>query len=160
MRVVPRENESINEIWIADRDRFSYEGIYSPDRLQRPLLREGGGWVESDWEPALMRVAEGLRERAASLGVLASSCATIEELYLAARIARGLGSHNIDHRLRQRDFRDQAADPVFPGLGHAHRRRGCAECAGHHRLEPAPRGADPRAPRAQGRPARARRSRS
>src|SRR3984885_4364544 len=92
MRVVPRENEAINEIWIADRDRFSYEGVYSADRLQRPLLREGGGWVASDWEPALMRAAEGLRERAASLGVLASSCATVEELYLAARLARGLGS--------------------------------------------------------------------
>ncbi len=117
MRVVPRENEAINEVWIADRDRFSYEGVYSADRLQRPLLREGGGWVASDWEPALMRAAEGLRERAASLGVLASSCATVEELYLAARLARGLGSHNIDHRLRQADFRDQAADPPFPALG-------------------------------------------
>ncbi len=64
-----------------------------------------------------MRTAEGLKDSAASLGVLASSSGTIEELYLAARIARALGSHNIDHRLRQRDFRDQAADPVFPGLG-------------------------------------------
>jgi NADH-quinone oxidoreductase subunit G len=117
MRVVPRENEAINEVWIADRDRFSYEGIYSPDRLTRPLVRRGAEWLESDWEPALMRAAEGLKDRAASLSVLASSSGTIEELYLAARIARGLGSHNIDHRLRQRDFRDQAADPVFPGLG-------------------------------------------
>jgi NADH-quinone oxidoreductase subunit G len=64
-----------------------------------------------------MRVAEGLRDRAPDLGVLASASSTLEELYLAARIARGLGSHNIDHRLRQRDFRDQAADPEFPGLG-------------------------------------------
>ena len=117
MRVVPRENEAINEVWIADRDRFSYEGVYSPDRLMRPLVRRGAEWVESDWEPALMRTAEGLKDSAASLGVLASSSGTIEELYLAARIARALGSHNIDHRLRQRDFRDQAADPVFPGLG-------------------------------------------
>jgi NADH-quinone oxidoreductase subunit G len=117
MRVVPRENEAINEVWIADRDRFSYEGVYSPDRLTRPLVRRGAEWVESDWEPALMRTAEGLKDSAASLGLLASSSGTIEELYLAARIARGLGSPNIDHRLRQRDFRDQAADPVFPGLG-------------------------------------------
>ena len=117
MRVVPRENEAINEIWIADRDRFSYEGVYSPDRLLRPLVRRGDEWVESDWEPALQLAAAGLRERAASSGWLVNPSSTLEELYLAARIARGLGSDNIDHRLRQRDFRDQAADPAFPGLG-------------------------------------------
>jgi NADH-quinone oxidoreductase subunit G len=117
MRVVPRENEAINEIWLADRDRFSYEGVYSADRLRAPLVRRGGEWVESEWEPALMLAAEGLKDRAASLGVLASPSSTAEELYLAARIARGLASNNIDHRLRQRDFRDQAADPLFPSLG-------------------------------------------
>jgi len=117
MRVVPRENEAINEIWIADRDRFSYEGVYSPDRLRSPLVRRGAEWAESEWEPALMLAAEGLKERAASLGVLVSPSSTAEELYLAARTARGLGSNNIDHRLRQRDFRDQAADPAFPTLG-------------------------------------------
>jgi NADH-quinone oxidoreductase subunit G len=116
MRVVPRENEAINEVWIADRDRFSYEGIYSTDRLAKPLIRRGNEWAESDWEPALMRAAEGLKDHAGSCGVLASPCATVEELHLAARVARGLGSHNIDHRLRQRDFRDDAADPAFPGL--------------------------------------------
>jgi NADH-quinone oxidoreductase subunit G len=119
MRVVPRENESINETWIADRDRFSYEGVYSPERLEQPLIRRGSEWVETDWESALTLVAQGLRERAADCGFLASSCATLEELYLTARIARGLGTHNVDHRLRRRDFRDQAADPVFPGLGMA-----------------------------------------
>ena len=117
MRVAPRENEAINEIWIADRDRFSYEGVYSHDRLQRPLVRKGEEWVEVDWEAALGKVAEGLRPRAASLGILASPSSTLEEFYLAGRIARGLGSGNIDHRLRQRDVRDQAADPVFPSLG-------------------------------------------
>jgi NADH-quinone oxidoreductase subunit G len=117
MRVVPRENEAINEIWIADRDRFSYEGIYSQDRLQRPLIRKGEEWVETDWETALGKTAEGLRQRAAGLGVLTSASSTLEELYLAARIARGLGSNNIDHRLRQRDIRDQGADPAFPNLG-------------------------------------------
>jgi len=117
MRVVPRENEAINETWIADRDRFSYEGVYSPDRLATPLLRRGEAWVETDWESALAQVAQGLRARAPDLGVLVSSSSTLEELYLAGRIARGLKSHNVDHRLRQRDFRDQQADPVFPGLG-------------------------------------------
>src|SRR5207248_9689131 len=117
MRVVPRENEAINETWIADRDRFSYEGVYSPDRLMHPLLRRADAWVETDWESALTQVAQGLRARAPDLGVLASSSGTLEELYLAGRIARGLNSHNVDHRLRQRDFRDQQADPVFPGLG-------------------------------------------
>jgi NADH-quinone oxidoreductase subunit G len=117
MRVAPRENEAINEIWIADRDRFSYEGVYSHDRLQRPLVRKGEEWVEIDWEAALGKVAEGLQPRAASLGILASPSSTLEELYLAGRIARGLGSGNIDHRLRQRDVRDQAADPVYPNLG-------------------------------------------
>jgi NADH-quinone oxidoreductase subunit G len=121
MRVVPRENEAINEIWIADRDRFSYEGIYSEDRLQRPMIRKGGAedgqWVETDWETALAKAAEGLRGNGADLGVLASPSGTLEELYLAGRIARGLGSGNIDSRLRQRDFRDQGADPLYPHLG-------------------------------------------
>ena len=119
MRVVPRENEAINETWIADRDRFSYEGIYSADRLNTPLLRRGESWVAGDWEAALTEVATALRQHAPDLGVLASPGCTIEELYLAGRIARGLGTHNVDHRLRQRDFRDQQADPVFPGLGMA-----------------------------------------
>jgi NADH-quinone oxidoreductase subunit G len=117
MRVIPRENESINETWIPDRDRFSYEGVYSPDRIQKPMLRQGAEWVETDWETALTKVAEGLKSRAADLGVLASSTSTLEELYLLGRLARGLGSGNIDHRLRQRDFRDQNADPVYPNLG-------------------------------------------
>jgi NADH-quinone oxidoreductase subunit G len=117
MRVVPRENESINETWIADRDRFSYEAVYSADRIQRPMLREGNEWVETDWETALAKVATGLRSRASLMGVLASSTSTLEELYLLGRLARALGTGNIDHRLRQRDFRDQASDPAFPSLG-------------------------------------------
>jgi NADH-quinone oxidoreductase subunit G len=125
MRVIPRENEAINETWIPDRDRFSYEGIYSTDRIQKPMIRQagaqpgggGGDWIETDWETALAKVAEGLKSRAADLGVLASSTSTLEELYLLGRLARGLGTANIDHRLRQRDFRDQDADPAFPSLG-------------------------------------------
>ena len=81
------------------------------------MVRDGAQWVETDWETALARTAEALRARAASLGVLASASSTLEELYLAARIARGLGSGNIDCRLRQSDFRDQGADPLFPNLG-------------------------------------------
>src|SRR5258706_445248 len=82
-RDVPRENEAINEIWIADRDRFSYEGVYSHDRVQRPMIRKGEEWVETDWETALGKAAEGLKSRAAGLGVLASASSTVEELYLA-----------------------------------------------------------------------------
>ncbi len=117
MRVVPRENEEINETWIADRDRFSYEGIYSPERLRAPMVREGSEWKQVDWETALSTVAAKLRENAGNLGALASASSTTEELYLLGRITRGLGSANIDHRVRQRDFRDQGADPVRPSLG-------------------------------------------
>ena len=117
MRVVPRQNEAINEIWLSDRDRFSYEGVYSPERLERPMVRENGAWVETDWQSALAKAAEGLRAHAGSLGVLAGPSSTLEELYLGGRIARGLGSANIDSRLRQSDVRDQASDPLFPSLG-------------------------------------------
>jgi NADH-quinone oxidoreductase subunit G len=117
MRVVPRPNEAINETWISDRDRFSYEGIYSEDRLTVPMLREGTEWREASWEEALEAAAKGLKAAAPSLGVLVSPSATLEELYLAARIGRGLGSGNVDHRLRMLDFRDTAGDPGAPSLG-------------------------------------------
>jgi len=122
MRVVPRPNDEINETWIADRDRFGYEGIYSDDRLQAPMIREGGKWVTVDWEKALSIAAEGLasvvtRHGASALGFLASPSSTLEELHLVARLARGLGTANIDHRLRRQDFRDQEADPAVPTLG-------------------------------------------
>jgi NADH-quinone oxidoreductase subunit G len=122
MRIVPRQNDDINETWIADRDRYSYEGIYSADRLQKPMIREGDVWREVDWQTALQLAAEKLGKIAresngAQLGLLASPSSTLEELHLAARVARGLGSNNLDHRLRRSDFRDQAADPIFPWLG-------------------------------------------
>src|SRR5262245_48130526 len=117
MRVVPRENKKINETWIADRDRFSYEGVYSPDRLETPMVRENNEWKPASWETALQKVADGLKAHASNLGVLASASSTTEEMYLLGRITRALGSANIDHRLRQRDFRDQAADPAYPTLG-------------------------------------------
>jgi len=120
MRVAPRENEQVNETWLSDRDRFSYEGIYSDDRLGKPLL----GGTEAEWGPALEAAAKGLkdiiaRHGADAVGFLVSPTATVEELYLAQKLARGLGIANIDHRLRQADFSDQAAAPVFPWLGQA-----------------------------------------
>ncbi len=117
MRVVPRDNEAINETWIADRDRFSYEGVYSADRLGAPLIRERGSWTQVSWESALAVAVDGLRAHAGSLGSLGSGSATTEELYLLNRLTRGLGSANIDHRLRVRDFSDQAADALHPNLG-------------------------------------------
>ncbi|MCC5861438.1 MAG: NADH-quinone oxidoreductase subunit G [Gammaproteobacteria bacterium] len=120
-RVVPRECESINETWLADRDRFSYQGLYAEDRLQRPMIRDGERWRETSWEQALeyaaTQLAETLGNDGDHLGVVASTAATLEEHFLLSRLARHLGSHNIDHRLRVRDTRDQHNDPVFPSLG-------------------------------------------
>jgi NADH-quinone oxidoreductase subunit G len=117
MRVVPRPCEEINETWIADRDRFSYEGIYAADRLTVPMVRQGSSWREVEWETALAAAAEGLKRAGKELGVLAHPSSTLEELYLAARVAEGVGCRNIDHRLRQRDFRDDAGDGPHPALG-------------------------------------------
>jgi NADH-quinone oxidoreductase subunit G len=121
MRVVPRPCEEINETWISDRDRFSYEGVYSEDRLLAPQLRQtDGSWREVEWDVALGVAAEGLKGAAGEpggVGLLAHPSSTLEELYLLARLADGLGSANIDHRLRQRDYRDQAADALMPSLG-------------------------------------------
>ncbi|HUQ09959.1 MAG TPA: NADH-quinone oxidoreductase subunit NuoG [Steroidobacteraceae bacterium] len=117
MRVVPRTNEAINETWISDRDRFSYEGLYSADRLAAPMVRENGEWQRVSWEVALETAARGLKAAGQQLATLASASSTVEELYLLARLTRALGSNNIDHRLRQQDFRDQDADPAAPGLG-------------------------------------------
>jgi NADH-quinone oxidoreductase subunit G len=109
MRVVPLENEAVNECWIADRDRFSYEALNSPERLTRPMLKQGGQWREVDWQTALEYVANGLKQikadhGAASIGTLVSPHSTVEELFLAAALVRGLGSENIDYRLRNADF--------------------------------------------------------
>jgi NADH-quinone oxidoreductase subunit G len=121
MRMVPRENEEINETWIADRDRFGFEGMYSGDRVSQPMLRIDGQLQAVDWEVALNAAAEGLQRVAgrnkAATGYLASPLATVEELFLLAQIARGLGSNNIDHRLRQLDFRAQESEPAYPHLG-------------------------------------------
>ena len=120
MRVVPRPCEEINETWIADRDRYSYEGVYSDDRLIVPQVRQAdGSWREVEWDVALSAAVDGLKGLGggSNLGVLAHPSSTLEELYLLSQIADGLGSPNIDHRLRQRDFRDAAGDPLAPSLG-------------------------------------------
>jgi NADH-quinone oxidoreductase subunit G len=122
MRIVPRENESINETWIADRDRFGFEGMYSPERVTQPMLRVDGALTVVDWEVALAAAAEallGVRGNfgGAAAGFLATPSSTTEELYLLARIARGLGSANVDHRLRRLDFRAQECEGAQPGLG-------------------------------------------
>ncbi len=154
-RIVPRDNEAINEAWIADRDRFGCYGVYSNDRLQTPRIKRDGEWTEVSWQDALVATVAALKTATKSggdqLGTLVSPSATLEEHYLLARITRHLGSNNIDHRLRQRDFRDQASDPVAPLLGCSiadiDTRRGHSR----RRLEPAYGGADRRAPRTQGR---------
>jgi NADH-quinone oxidoreductase subunit G len=121
-RVVPAENESINEVWLSDRDRFSYEGLYHPERLTTPMIRVDGDWQEVDWETALQFAKDRLQkvindQDGDNLGAMASPSATLEELYLFQKLVRGIGCHNIDHRLRQRDFSDQGNDPAFPWLG-------------------------------------------
>ncbi|MGA8390626.1 MAG: NADH-quinone oxidoreductase subunit NuoG [Burkholderiaceae bacterium] len=109
MRVVPLENEAVNECWIADRDRFSYEALNSDERLTAPMLKQGGVWKTVDWQTALEYVANGLRQvgtehGAHSIGLLASPHCTLEELHLAVALMKGLGSPNIDSRLRQAEF--------------------------------------------------------
>lgn len=121
-RVVPRDNEAINECWISDRDRFSYEGLKSVRRLCTPMIRQHEQWVPCDWDTALQAVADGLRETidrhgADQLGALISPNASVEELHLLQRMIRGLGSNNIDHRLRQVDFSGDQQAPLFPWLG-------------------------------------------
>ena len=122
IRVSAREYEEINETWISDRDRFSYQGLYSNDRLKAPRIKENGMWREVDWSTALEFVAKGLNnicktQGANSLGALMSPNVTLEEGYLIQKLMRALGSANIDHRLRQLDFSDQDKEPIFPWLG-------------------------------------------
>jgi len=119
-RVVPREQENVNETWLSDRDRFAYQGLKSEQRLLAPRIREHGQWRECDWESAfkfaaaeLSAVADADAER---LGALASPSSTSEEFLLLQRLVRGLGSNNVDHRLRQRDFIGAASEPAMPGF--------------------------------------------
>jgi NADH-quinone oxidoreductase subunit G len=122
IRVVPFENEEVNECWISDRDRFSYEGL-NEDRLTTPMVKgTDGQWREASWSDALQAVAHGLMQvrdasGAAQIGSLASEYATLEEMALLARVTRGLGSENIDFRLRQTDSAFDAALTGAPWLG-------------------------------------------
>jgi len=122
MRAVPRRNESINEVWLSDRDRFGYVGLHADDRLAAPAIRTDGEWRETDWETALQFAAQGLTEvinnsGENSVGGLASASSTLEELFLFQKLMRGIGVWNIDHRLRQGDFSGQDEAPLFPWLG-------------------------------------------
>ncbi len=122
MRVLPRENAHINECWLSDRDRFSYQGLGGPERLRAPMIRQDGRWEEVDWATALdFSVAQlrGLLERhgADALGALAAPGSTLEEFYLLQKLLRALGSGNVDHRLRQLDFSDDDLAPLYPSLG-------------------------------------------
>ncbi len=117
IRVVPRENESINQSWISDRDRFSYTAVKSEQRITQPMLRDEGELRPVDWESALNAAAEMLAGAGSSIATLVSPQATLEEHYLAQKLTRGLGSNNIDHRLTQVDFSSQDRVPVMPWLG-------------------------------------------
>ncbi len=122
MRVLPRDNEAVNECWLADRDRFSYEALNGEDRLRVPMIRRGTTWEETDWTTAFEFTAAGLKKVLAahgpeSLGALAAPISTLEEFYLLQKLVRALGSGNVDHRLRQMDFSDDAVAPLFPSLG-------------------------------------------
>jgi len=130
-RVLPRDNPAVNECWLADRDRYSYEAVNSEFRLRAPMIKERGRWREVAWEAALRFACDGIlaaiagpggRRGAAAgagdgdnFGALAGYTATIEEYFLLQKLARGLGSGHIDHRQQQLDFSDDAAAPAFPG---------------------------------------------
>ncbi|MBL4851556.1 MAG: NADH-quinone oxidoreductase subunit G, partial [Gammaproteobacteria bacterium] len=120
-RALPRDNEDINECWISDRDRFSYEGLNN-DRLLQPMVKERGEWQEVDWQTALTKVAQDLgkikdQHGASQIGALLSPSSTLEESFLLQKLMRGLGSSNVDHRLRQQDFSADEFAPDYPSLG-------------------------------------------
>lgn len=121
MRVVPRDNEAINETWISDRDRFAYTGVHHADRLQKPMVKQGETWHEVSWQDALEYAANSIQHvldarGGAGLAALVSPSATTEEQFLLQRLVRGLGSNNIDHRLREVDFSDQQTAPHYPSV--------------------------------------------
>ncbi|MDP2879245.1 MAG: NADH-quinone oxidoreductase subunit NuoG, partial [Sulfuricella sp.] len=121
-RVLPRDNEEINECWLSDKERFSYEGLNAADRLQRPMIKRNGEWRECDWPEALEFVASGLKrirdeQGEEQIAALASPHSTLEELYLLQKLVRGIGSGNVDHRLRQSNFSADTAMQGAPWLG-------------------------------------------
>ncbi len=121
-RVVPIENEALNECWLSDKDRFSYEGLNAPERLTKPMLKQDGKWLEVEWQAALEYVANGLRQiknsaGAEHVGALATPHSTLEELALLQKLMRGMGSDNVDFRLRQSDFSADGKRSGVPNLG-------------------------------------------
>ncbi|PKO37085.1 MAG: NADH-quinone oxidoreductase subunit G [Betaproteobacteria bacterium HGW-Betaproteobacteria-6] len=122
MRVLPRENEEVNECWISDKERFSYQALNSEERLTKPMVKQGGEWKEVDWNVALDYVAHGLKDVARenggdALGALAAQSSTVEELFLLGKVMKGLGSGNIDFRPRQSDFSSDFKRAGTPWLG-------------------------------------------
>ncbi|MBU6487233.1 MAG: NADH-quinone oxidoreductase subunit NuoG, partial [Burkholderiales bacterium] len=121
MRVLPLENEAINECWISDKDRFSYEGLNSEARLTQPMIKQGGEWIEADWQTALEYVAKSLKgvatdHGANALAMLGSAHSTVEELFLLKQLAQALGTANVDFRLRQSDFSGTSAGAPWLGM--------------------------------------------
>lgn len=117
-RVVPKDNEAINEVWLSDRDRFSYEALYSDDRALKPMVKKEGTWQVVDWEQALTEAIDILKTYdSEQIAGLAAPHSTLEELYLFQKLLRGVFVHNIDHRLKQLDFSDQNHAPTMPWLG-------------------------------------------
>ena len=122
MRVLPRENEAVNECWISDKERFSYQALNSDERLTKPMVKQGGEWREVDWNVALDYVAHGLKDVSREHGgdavaALASPASTLEELYLLGKVMKGIGSGNLDFRPRQNDFSSDAKRAGTPWLG-------------------------------------------
>jgi NADH-quinone oxidoreductase subunit G len=122
LRVLPIENEDINECWLSDKDRFAYAGLNTADRLTKPMIKQDGKWQEVEWQVALEYAANGLRHiangaGAEQIGALATANATLEELYLLQKLMRGIGSQNVDFRLRQSDFSGDAKQQGAPWLG-------------------------------------------
>jgi NADH-quinone oxidoreductase subunit G len=121
LRCVPRDNEAINEAWLADRDRYSHFGLYADDRVIHPQVKEAGAWKTISWDEAIAKAASALRSAAdqhgaGQLAALMSPSATTEEYFLAQSLLRRLGSNNIDHRLREFDFSDDASRPLAPSF--------------------------------------------
>ncbi|ADE11314.1 NADH-quinone oxidoreductase subunit NuoG [Sideroxydans lithotrophicus] len=122
LRVLPIENEEINECWLSDRDRFAYEGLNSAERLTKPMIKQDGQWQEVEWQTALEYAANGLRHiangaGAEQIGALATANSTLEELHLLQKLMRAVGSENIDFRLRQSDFSSDSKQQGAPWLG-------------------------------------------
>jgi NADH-quinone oxidoreductase subunit G len=122
MRVLPLENDDINECWLSDKERFSYQGLNSADRLTKPMVKQGGEWKEVDWNVALDYAAHALRDVAknhggSAIGGLLSPHSTLEEMFLAQKLLRGLGSENVDFRLRHSDFSADGKRVGIPSLG-------------------------------------------